>query len=170
MKLTLSVAAVLSALTIACGGSSHSGGSPGGTTGGPANPTGSITVGAGATTSSANITVQSGSPQLNALVLGVADLNATGGSASNTGAAVLRGTQTQVLMFGPGLSANLQVSISGPSDISISGIQGITSTKGTPGIEFVIAVPASAAPGARTVFLRDSSGNTTAFTGGLEVQ
>ncbi len=107
---------------------------------------------------------------MNALVLGVVDVTATGGSASNTGAAVQRGTQGQVLIFGPGLNGNVQVSISGPNDIAISGIQGITSTKGTPGVEFVIAVPGSAAPGARTVYLRDASGNMTTFTGGLEVQ
>lgn len=171
MKLTSGVvAAFLSALTIACGGSSSPSTSPGGTRGGPANPSGPVAVAAGATTSGADITVQSGSPPLNALVLGVADITATGGSASNTGASVQRGTQAQVLIFGPGLDANVQVAISGPNDIGISGIQGITSTKGTPGVEFVVAVPGSAAPGARTVYLRDAGGNTTTFTGGLEVQ
>lgn len=171
MKLTLAVVATfLSALTIACGGSSHSSNPLGGTIGGPASSSGAVTVAAGATTSSVDITVQPGTPPLNALVLGTAALNASGGSASNTGASIPRGTEAQVLMFGTGLNGNLQVSISGPNDIAISGIQAISSTKGTPGVEFVVAVPSSAAPGARTVYLRDASGNTTTFTGGLEVQ
>ncbi len=97
-------------------------------------------------------------------------MNSSGGSASNTGAAVARGTQAQVLIFGPGLDAADQISISGPNDIGISGVQTVKSTKGTPGVEFVITVPGSAAVGARTVFLTNANGQITTFTGGLEVQ
>lgn len=119
---------------------------------------------------SADISVSAGSPSLNALVLGVADINASGGSASNTGGVVARGTQARVLMFGTGLNGTLQVAISGPNDITVSNVESITSTKGTPGIEFVVTVGSGAAVGARTVFLSDASGNTTDFAGGLEVQ
>ena len=73
-------------------------------------------------------------------------------------------------MFGPGLNGNVQVAISGPNDIGVSNLKSITSTKGTPGVEFVITVPGSAAIGARTVFLTNGSGALTTFTGGLEVQ
>lgn len=155
---------------IACGGGSSSKTpATGGTS--PAGTSGPIIIAGGSTVTGADITVPAApSPALNALVLGVVNITASGGSASNAGASVLRGTQAQVLMFGPGLNGNLQVAISGPNDIGISNIQGITSTKGTPGVEFVITVPGSAAIGARTVFLTNASGAVTTFTGGLEVQ
>jgi hypothetical protein len=82
---------------------------------------------------------------------------------------VVRGNQAHVLLFGTGLNGNLKVILSGPNDISISNLQTIKSTSGSSGIEFDVTVPASAAPGARTVFLEDSKGNVTAFAGGLEI-
>lgn len=153
----------------ACGGggggqSSNSGGST------QTGASGPVTVPAGTTVTNADITVDATTSPLNALVLGVADINATGGSATNTGGTVARGSQARVLMFGTGLNGNLQIAISGPNDITVSDVESITSTKGTPGVEFVVTVGSGAAIGARTVFLSDASGNTTAFAGGLEVQ
>jgi hypothetical protein len=104
----------------------------------------------------------------NAQVLGVT--TTTQGSADNTGAIVTRGSVVTVLLFGPGLSSSMQVSISGPPDIGISQIQGIQSTTGTPGIAFQAIVSPGAALGARTVTLQASNGDITTFTGGLEVQ
>ncbi len=158
------------------GSSSSTPSLPGGNPGSGNGGTGAITtpaivgVNGGAMTSGVDITVPSdSSATLNAQALGTAAVTDTGGSASNTGGTVTRGTQAHVLIFGTGLNGNLSVTISGPSDISVSNIVGIQSTKGTPGIEFDVTVPASAAPGARTVFLQDSDGNVTTFTGGLEV-
>ncbi len=173
MKLACTTIGLFLFLTaLGCGGGSgggNSAGSIGGTT--PAASSGAVTVNGGSTVTGADITVPAAPSQpLNALVLGVADINSGGGSASNTGATVARGSQARVLMFGPGLNGNVRVTISGPNDITVNNIQSITSTKGTPGVEFVIGVSAGAAVGARTVFLTNPSGNATAFSGGLEIQ
>ena len=169
VKLILSaVSTICVAFSLGCGGGSSKSASTGGTT--QTSPTGAVTVASGTTVTGADITVSPTSSPLNALVLGVADITSSGGSASNTGASVARGSQARVLLFGPGLNGNLQIAISGPNDITVSNPQTITSTKGTPGVEFVITVGSGAAIGARTVFLSDASGNVTTFTGGLEVQ
>ena len=145
--------------------------SGGGTSGNPPG-TGAtaITVAAGSTTSGVNISVPSGTPTLNAQVLGVAAVNSSGGSASNTGGVVQRGTQANVLLFGKGLSASLTISVLGPNDLAISNIQTIKSTSGLSGVEFTVAVNSDATPGARTVVLQDAQGHITTFTGGLEIQ
>jgi hypothetical protein len=129
-----------------------------------------VSVSAGAATSSINITVPSGTPTLNAQVLGVAPLNSSGGTAANTGGVVQRGTQATVLLFGKGLSASLTVSVLGPQDLTISNLQTIKSATGLPGVQFTVAVNSDATPGARTVVLQDTQGNATTFTGGLEIQ
>jgi hypothetical protein len=92
------------------------------------------------------------------------------GTAENTGTIVTRGSTVTVLLFGPGLSGSMQVTISGPSDIAISQIHGIQSTTGVPGIAFQAVVAANAAVGARTVFLQSANSDITTFTGGLEIQ
>ncbi len=178
MKTPLLIPAALFALTlISCGGggSTSNIGAPSGG-GGSTNPNGqvvpatTVTVGAGQTTQGVDITVPTVTPPLNAEVLGVADLSASGGSAFNVGATINRGDTKRVLMFGKGLSGSLTITISGPSDITVSNPQTIKATDGTPGVAFTAAVSGSAAPGARTVILRDSSDNITTFTGGLEVR
>jgi hypothetical protein len=63
----------------------------------------------------------------------------------------------------------MQVSITGPADITVSNIESITSTTGTPGIAFTAAVSSDAALGARTVILRATNDDITTFSGGLEV-
>ena len=169
---------------IACGGGSSNGssGSTGAVTppssgGTPSNgPSGSlpspvaVTVSAGSTTSGIGITVPTGTPPLNAEVLGVTPVHTSGGSVSNTGGVVQLGSIASVLLFGKGLDGNLTVSVFGPNDLTISNIQGIKSTTGTPGVQFDISVNSNATPGARTVVLHDASGNVTTFTGGLEIQ
>jgi hypothetical protein len=90
-------------------------------------------------------------------------------SAFNTGDVIHRGTTMRVVMFGAGLAGDMQVTILGPNDIQISNVTGITATDNTPGISFTAAVAGNAALGARTVVLQTTSGNITAFTGGLEV-
>jgi hypothetical protein len=107
---------------------------------------------------------------LNAQVLGVAPLNSSGGTASNTGGVIQRGTQAAVLLFGKGLSASLTISVLGPKDLTISNLQTIKSTTGLSGVQFTVAVNSDATPGARTVVLQDAEGNATTFTGGLEIQ
>jgi hypothetical protein len=109
----------------------------------------------------------SGTPP-NAQALGAT--TSSGGSADNTGTIVSRGSTVTVLLFGPGLSSSMQVSISGPSDIGISQIRSIQSTTGIPGIAFQAAIAGNAALGARTVILQATNGDITTFTGGLEVQ
>ena len=169
MKLVLTaILGILAVSASGCGGGGGKTGSSGATS--PASSSGAVTLGAGSTVTGIDVNVNSGAPPLNALVLGVAAITSSGGSASNTGSAVARGSQAQVLLFGPGLNGQLQVAISGPGDIGISNIQSITSTKGTPGVEFVITIPGSAALGARTVYLTDAAGHVTTFCGGLEVQ
>jgi hypothetical protein len=146
------------------GGTTTGGGGSGG--GGAVGQPVIIGVSGGQTSSGVDIAVTSpaSSPTPNAENLG------TGNSASNTGATISQGTTATVLLFGPGLNGNMQVTISGPGDIAISNIQSITSTDNTPGISFTAAVALNAALGARTVLLRDSKDDITSFTGGLEVQ
>jgi hypothetical protein len=160
---------VLLSLLIGCsgvsnGGTTTSGGGGGG--GGAVGQPNIVAVSGGQTTFGADIAVASpaSSPTPNAENLG------TGNSASNTGATISQGTTATVLLFGPGLNGNMQVTISGPGDIAISNIQSITATDNTPGISFTAAVALNAALGARTVLLRDSKDDITSFTGGLEVQ
>jgi hypothetical protein len=156
----------------ACG--SGSGGSTAGSGGGGGNGGGGGAVGQATiinvsgrqTTTGVNIAVATpaSSPTPNAESLG------TGNTASNTGATISQGTTATVLLFGPGLNGNMQVTISGPGDITVTNIQSITATDKTPGVSFTAAVAANAALGARTVLLRDLKDDITSFTGGFEVQ
>ena len=109
----------------------------------------------------------SASPAPNAEFLG----DGPGGTitAFATGDTIHQGTTEFVILFGPGLSGNMQVKISGPGDILVSNIVGITANDGTPGIQFTAAVSPTAALGGRTVLLINSVGDITTFTGGLEV-
>jgi len=154
----------------------HPAGTGGGTSGGGA--TGAVTAPAIVTLSSAqvatgvNIVVPppASTPTPNAKFLGVnASLNSA--IAAVTGDVIHQGTAQTVLMFGPGLSANMQISISGPSDISISGAQTVQSNGNPPlaGVAFTATVAANAALGARTVILQDTKDDITTFTGSLEV-
>ncbi|MBA3916756.1 MAG: hypothetical protein H0X25_23505 [Acidobacteriales bacterium] len=167
-KVAASTLLCLSLLLMAsCGGSSSSGssGTGGVTPGGGLNTPSIVTVSAGQTTSGTNIAVPSpaSSPAPNAENLGV------GNSATNTEVQVTQGSTNSVLLFGPGLSGNMTVSITGPGDVSVSNVQGITATDGTPGISFTAAVSSSAALGGRTVLLQNTSNDITAYSGGLEV-
>lgn len=183
MKSCRTTLAILSfAALVACGGgntskSSSTGGvvtppSTGGTGGSTSSGGGpaTVAVAAGTATSGTDIGVASGTPPLNAQVLGVSALNSGGGSASNTGGVIQRGTQANVLLFGKGLNGSLKISVLGPTDISISNPQTIKSTTGLSGVQFTVAVNTDATPGARTVLLEDAQGNITTFTGGLEIQ
>lgn len=129
-----------------------------------------VTVAAGQTASGVDIAVSAvaGSPAPNAQDLGVASLTGSG-SASNTGDVIHRGQTARVLLFGPGLSGDMTLTIRGPKDIAFSSLAAITSTTGTPGISFIAVVDPNAALGARTVVLQTSKGDVTTFTGGLEV-
>ncbi|MGZ4831957.1 MAG: hypothetical protein ACXVZQ_03465 [Terriglobales bacterium] len=100
--------------------------------------------------------------------LGVAAMTGMA-SAFNTGDVIHRGETARIVVFGPGLNSNMQVSIVGPNDIQISNVATITASDATPGVSFTAAVASKAALGARTVVLQTSSGNLTMFTGGLEV-
>ena len=171
------IALLLSAIAVisGCAGGSSSNSTPPtptpppGTTSSQINPPVVIGLAPGQAASGADITVPlpSSSPAPNVLVLGVS--SGGGGTAFNTGATIARGASKMVLMFGPGLSGSVQISISGPPDIAISQLQSITSTKGTPGVAFQAAVDPTAALGARTVLVQNSKNDISAFTGGLEV-
>lgn len=129
-----------------------------------------VAVAAGQTASGIDIAVSAvaGSPAPNIQDLGVASFDGPG-SASNTGDVIHRGTTGRVLLFGPGLSADMVATIRGPNDITVSNMTSITSTTGTPGVSFIATVAPTAALGARTVMLQTSKGDVTAFAGGLEV-
>ena len=172
--IALSLSAI--AVVAGCAGSSSSNSGtpptptpPPGTTSSQINPPVVIGLAPGQAASGADIIVPlaTASPAPNALVLGVS--SGGGGTAFNTGATIARGATKMILMFGPGLSAGVQISISGPPDIAISRLQSITSTKGTPGVAFQAVVDPNAALGARTVLLQNTKNDITTFTGGLEV-
>lgn len=128
-----------------------------------------VQVAAGQTASGADISVPAPSgTQPNAQDLGVAAMTGPA-SAFNTGDVIHRGATMRVVLFGPGLTGDMQVSILGPSDIQISDVRGITATDGTAGLAFTAVVASNAGLGARTVVLQTTGGNITTFTGGLEV-
>jgi len=129
-----------------------------------------VAVSGGQSVSGVDITVAppASSNPANAQNLGVN--SPTGqGMASNTGGSIHRGSAMRVLLFGPGLNNAMTVKLSGPSDVTISSIQGISATDNTPGIAFIATVSANAALGARTVYLQNPNGDMTSFAGGLEV-
>ncbi len=134
----------------------------------PASPS-IVQVSAGNTAAGVNITVPAPvGTNPNAQDLGVAALTGPA-SAFNTGDIIHRGATMRIVVFGPGLSSDMQISILGPSDIQFGNIAGTMSTDNTPGISFTASVSPSAALGARTVVLQSPNGNVTTFTGGLEV-
>ena len=129
-----------------------------------------VIVGSGQNVSGIDVSVVSpaSNPPPNATVLGVAGLTGTG-QAFNTGGTISRGSTMRVLLFGPGLDGSMQVTITGPSDITTSNIQTIKATDGTAGVSFVATVNSGAALGCRTVVLQATNGDITTFSGGLEV-
>lgn len=136
----------------------------------PANSPNAVSVTAGQSVTGVDIAVASpaDSPTPNAEMLGVTAVG-QGGSASNVGDQIHRGNTMKVLLFGPGLSGAMTVTISGPADIAVSNVRSITSVDGTSGVAFDAAVSAGAALGARTVRLRSPHDDITTFTGCLEV-
>jgi hypothetical protein len=176
---------LLSLVLAGCGGGSSSGtstppvtnppppsGGGGGGTGGGSTVTAPVivTVGQGQTASGVDIAVvaPATSPAINAQNLGVNPLTGQA-SASNVGGTIHRGASNRVVMFGPGLSAALDIKISGPADITVSDVRSITATDNTPGVSFTATVAGNAALGARTVYLQKTDNDITAFTGGMEV-
>jgi len=179
-ELTVKLSAVLLSFVflIGCGGtavsppaSSNAVAPPNNGNGGGSPATAnSVTVAAGQTATGVDIAVfaPASSPAPNAQNLGVAPLTGTG-TATNTGDVIHRGQTARVLLFGPGLTGDMQVTIRGSADIAISNVHSITSTDTTPGIAFNAVVTPDAALGARTVVLQNAKGDITTFTGGLEV-
>jgi hypothetical protein len=174
-KLSVILVLPLCAL-MACGGGgggsgvNTSGGSSGCTGAAPVGAPNVVTVTAGQTASGTNIAVAcaASSPTPNAENLGVgATVNGT--EASNTGAQIAQGTTMSVILFGPALSAGMNITISGPNDITVSNPTSIRSTGNVPGLAFTAVVSPTAALGARTVILKDANNDITTFTGGLEV-
>ncbi len=158
-------------LLAACGGSSGSkvtnNAAGSGSPPGQAVP---VPLGSGQTLTGINITVPApaASPAPNAQFLGVCT-SCSGASAFSTGAQIHQGTTATVILFGTGLSGNMQVKISGPADVTVSNIVGITASDGTPGVQFTAAVQSGAGLGGRTVLLISPQNDITTFTGGLEV-
>ncbi len=157
-------------LLLACGGggkginpSSGSGSAPGQFV--------PISVAAGQTLTGLDISVPApaATPAPNAQFLGVCTGSCSGASAFGTGAQIHQGETATVFLFGSGLSGSMQVKISGPPDIAISNIAGITAKDGTAGVEFTAAVQPGAGLGGRTVLLMNAQNDITTFTGGLEV-
>lgn len=127
--------------------------------------TNTVTVGAGGNASGVDITVSPSLGNENATALGtMAD-----GFAANTGAIVHQASSNTIVLFGPGLSGSMSVTISGPQDIGVSNLRSVQAKDGTPGLAFDAVIGSSTAVGARTVYLKASNNDITAFTGGLEV-
>jgi hypothetical protein len=128
-----------------------------------------VAVSSGLTASGVDISVTTpqSSPTPNAEFLGV---NLGSGVASTTGDTVSRsqGSAT-VTMYGLGLANTMTVTITGPGDITVGALSSITATDGTPGVQFPITLIGTTALGARTIVMKDTKGDITTFTGGLEV-
>ncbi len=129
-----------------------------------------VDVSRGPSATGIDITVASpvASPAPNAQDLG-SNAPSARQAATNTGGTIRRGSTMRIILFGPGLNGQMQVRISGPTDISVTGITSIQASDNTPGIAFMAAAAGNAALGARTVYLQNTSGDVTSFTGGLEV-
>lgn len=176
-NLTFAVAIALCIAVAGCGGSSTPKPQPVNAAptpppgAGQVNPPTIVVLAPGQTGSGTDIFVPppAAMPALNAKFLGVTQT--TTGSASDTGSTISRGVPQpqQVLLFGPGLSANVQISISGPLDIPITNPQTISAKDGTPGVVFTVVLTPNTALGARTVILQNAQNDITTFTGGLEV-
>jgi hypothetical protein len=115
-----------------------------------------------------DVTVTSLTSVPNAEDLG-ANVPSARGSASNTGSRVHRGSTMRVILFGTGLNAGMKVIVAGPSDLTVSSVTGIQATDNTTGVAFNVSVSSDAALGIRTVYLQNPNGETTSFTGGLEI-
>ena len=124
-----------------------------------------VTVSAGADTSGINITVSPAAGTENAEALG----KTSDGFAANTGVIVHQASAETIVLFGTGLSGGMSVTLSGPNDIGMSNIRGVQAKDGTPGIAFDVVVGSTSALGARTVYLKATNNDVTAFAGGLEV-
>lgn len=151
------------------GGGGGGGGNLGGGGGGGSSVSAPVPVAVQANqTAIANIIVvapASGNPP-NIQAVGV-DSN---GFAFATGGTATQGENAGVVtLFGPGITAGMTASFSGPSDITVSNINAVTATDGTPGLQFNIAVTSTAALGARTLILQSSSNDITTFAGGIEI-
>lgn len=125
-----------------------------------------VTVNAGAKVSGIDVVVAPAIGVENAIALGTL----AAGFATNTGVTVHQSSTETLVLFGPGLSGSMGVSVSGPQDIGVSNIRSITAKDGTPGLAFDAVIGATTAPGARTVYLKSENNDITSFTGGLEVQ
>ena len=158
-------------LMAGCGGGGGGGNqNTGGGGNGSVTPPVIVSLGAGQNASGVNITVPTpaSTPTPNAQALGVG-----GNTAFSTGDSVAHGTNTSMLIFGPGISSSMQISFSGPAgDITTSNVVDVQSndTPPVPGIKMNMSVSSTAAVGARTVILQDKNNDITTFTGGLEVQ
>ena len=125
-----------------------------------------VSVSAGAKSSGVDIVVAPAAGAEKAMALGtLAD-----GFAANTGVIVHQASTDTIVLFGPGLSGAMGVSISGPQDIGISNIRSIQAKDGSAGVAFDAVVGATSTSGARTVYLKANNNDITAFAGGLEVQ
>ena len=125
-----------------------------------------ITVSPGARTLGADVVVAPAAGTENAIALGtLAD-----GFAANTGVVVHLASTNTIVLFGPGLSGGMSMSISGPQDIGISNVRSIQAKDGTQGLAFDAVIGTTSAVGARTVYLKANNNDITTFTGGLEVQ
>jgi hypothetical protein len=153
-------------LCVGCsgGGSSNNNITTGG--GGTVTTPTQINVSANQPASGINIAVASpaSSPAPNVIALGT-----DGQSAFSTGGTVNRSGTATIVAFGAGLSNSMQISFSGPNDITMGTVSNVTATDGTPGVSFPITVGSNAALGARTLIMQDTNHNITTFTGGLEV-
>jgi hypothetical protein len=160
---------------LACGGGGGSnvngggGGGSGSCSVAPSAPN-TVNVLAGQVATNVNITAScaAANPVPNAEDLGVGTSVNTS-TAANTGAQIAQGSVMTVILFGPGLSGSMTVTITGPNDITVSNPTTIRATDNTPGIAFTATVSPTAALGARTVILQNSQNDITTFTGGLEV-
>jgi hypothetical protein len=151
-------------LCMGCGGGNSSVNRSGG--GGPVSAPTPVVVAGNQTTTGINIAVASpaSNPKPNVVALGT-----DGSSAFSTGGTVNRGGSATIVAFGAGLNSSMQISFSGPNDITMGPVTNITATDGTPGVSFDITVGSNAALGARTLILQDTANDITTFTGGLEV-
>ncbi|MGA2989104.1 MAG: hypothetical protein ABSD88_01420 [Candidatus Korobacteraceae bacterium] len=180
------VAILLSGIMAACGGGGSNSISasaswqnpnlPGGTIqgGGVTNPGGillatptPVQVEANQSTIAVDIQVPAAVSPINVTAVALTAPNTGSTYLQSTGVGASQGKQYWLWLAGTGITPSLTLSISGPGDIAVSGPA--MGMQGATGAIYPITVSASAEPDARTIILKDASGNVTTLAGGLEV-
>ena len=131
----------------------------------PKSDTHTVSVAGGQVSGGVDINVSHKTPTLQITMVGTA-----GKIAHSTGTSVSRGSSVTLFLVGSGLVIGTTYSISGPSDVTVTQPSGNDfghTTENAPAVNIPITVSVSAAPGSRNIIVKNGTGETAIFPGGL---